>query len=412
MAVNLSKFASQTITVEPPVSSPRKTLVLHRIVLMLPRVTPSVNIPQRPDNRGRTRTKLQALLTDADKKRVKRFVSTTEPPPVIKSQLPAPDLIRAALSAIPIPQPKPQPKQFVAPTAATPRPVVAVTLPSDVPVIQMRANPKRSSAIWLPAAGAPPRRTAIPAGESPPAIALDVRGSTLAVLNESPSPSAPPPPLAASDGQVSRADTIGEPATRKTDEAGLRMPGVAVDRSTAAATPPSTISPPKPLAGPPTAPEVKYRLSQLGAAQNSISVPLRPFARIVPAAIDKAFAGRNVYSMVIPMAGMDSYRGDWVMWFGEREPNRPDGRISAPLPRAKKLAAKEPSVAGREAKVRAKLIVGIEGMPASITILFCSDASLQTRVEEDLKLWTFRPAAKNGTPFEAEVMLEYLFRID
>ena len=53
---------------------------------------------------------------------------------------------------------------------------------------------------------------------------------------------------------------------------------------------------------------------------STLSVPLHPASRTIPASIEGRFRGRNVYTMVIPIENLAEYSADWIIWFAERDP--------------------------------------------------------------------------------------------
>ncbi len=148
----------------------------------------------------------------------------------------------------------------------------------------------------------------------------------------------------------------------------------------------------------------------------TMSAPLRPSSRTIPASVEARFANRNVYVLVIPGPALAAYGGDWVMWFAEKDPPEISSgpRILAPIP------ARTFSPAGRA--------TGPQGPPVSATFQFGAlidkaghvgsvvvlrgpiDPELRRRALEELGTWEFKPALRNGEAMDVDVVLEIPFR--
>src|SRR5436190_18437479 len=76
-----------------------------------------------------------------------------------------------------------------------------------------------------------------------------------------------------------------------------------------------------------------FEETRVGAARSTLSVPLRPSSRTLPAWIESRFRGQIVYTMIIPAPRLPMYQGDWILWFAEGEPQPGSApQMRAPLP--------------------------------------------------------------------------------
>ncbi len=404
---------------QPPrneLQAPRKILLTFRRLEPLPKVSPPKHISRAEVSKGTHLTTHQAVITNARARKANQFNWT--PPPAVKREVTASsDLVRVPLPApsVPAPPAARTPKRFVAPVATrtqTQAKSILMASPSDLPDVKPLATAFKSSAVFSnnnPAVPKPVRQ--IEGAEAPPDLVGNDPKVANAIVILNASPSALPPsadPSATRNGQIARAGQLGSPAIRSSAEDGLRIPGVAIDRigTTSTVVEPGKIPPdakPKPVR------EIVYQKSLLGAAENSVSVPLRPRVRSIPLDIEREFAGRNVYTMLIPMASNPEYVGDWVIWFGERGTSTGEGRVMAPLPRVKKVMVL-PHGKVEEGRIRAHVILERDGSVSQVVVLASSNPALRTRAAADLKEWEFRPAQKSGTAFAADLILDMTMR--
>jgi TonB family protein len=148
----------------------------------------------------------------------------------------------------------------------------------------------------------------------------------------------------------------------------------------------------------------------------SMSAPLRPSSRIIPAAVEARFAHRDVYTLVIPGPSLPGYWGDWVMWFAENGAPDFESRhlISAPLPARKYSVADEiTNTGGPSASVDLQFgaIIDKTGRLGSVTVIRgTADPALRRRALEELGSWEFKPALRNGQPMDVDVVLDIPFR--
>jgi hypothetical protein len=148
----------------------------------------------------------------------------------------------------------------------------------------------------------------------------------------------------------------------------------------------------------------------------TMSVPLRPSSRVIPALVEARFAGRDVFTLVVPAPPLPEYTGDWILWFAERQaaPGL-SPRILAPVP-IRKYASDEvaaaPANAPAEGTVQLSAIIDREGRVSAATALAgeaLSDA-FRLRAVEELRTWEFQPALRNGEPVEVDIVVEISFQ--
>lgn len=406
-------FPPERIQVPPP----KVTLVFRRFE-PLPKVSPPpLQIPVAPKSSAPQLTFHQAAFANLRNQRARQFTLT--PPPVVKqAPLPSIDVVQVPPPAIAVVAPPPPPPQRAAvktfqPPVPREKPRLEVPtemFPGEIPKLRETtpnlnaiAGQARSRQI---AAGKP-----TPEIEAPPQLAGDRSNATVPMVILNATPGALPPvadPSASRDGQIARASEVGPPAIRASAKDGLRIPNVAIDRIGDA--PPAPPPAPPVAKEKPPAREVQYQRSLLGGAENSVSVPLRPGVRTIPADIEKIFAGRNVYTMLIPMSNNPEYLGDWTIWFGEHPPVTAEGRVMAPLPRVKKVPVGPRTGRMVDGRIRAQITIQNDGKVADVTLLACSNPLIRASAEEDLKQWEFRPAKKSGTYFVSDVVIDLTLR--
>jgi hypothetical protein len=153
------------------------------------------------------------------------------------------------------------------------------------------------------------------------------------------------------------------------------------------------------------------RLRSLPAS--TLSVPLRPASRTIPARIEDRFQGRDVYTMVIPIENIAGYSGDWIIWFAERD-QKPGGSPSvlAPVP-LRKFESVDPIPPGARTEIRVQFqaIINKEGKFDRILLLRDLTPALESEVLRDVKSWEFKPATRDGTPVDIDVVLEIPFSL-
>jgi TonB family protein len=67
--------------------------------------------------------------------------------------------------------------------------------------------------------------------------------------------------------------------------------------------------------------------------------------------------------------------------------------------------------AKKEGSVRLGLVVGIDGVPHDVRVVFSSDKDFDAVAIETVQRWRFRPALKNGEPVEAPIEVSVDFHL-
>jgi TonB family protein len=146
----------------------------------------------------------------------------------------------------------------------------------------------------------------------------------------------------------------------------------------------------------------------------TLSAPLRPSSRVIPAAVEAQFANRNVYTLVLPKPDLPEYSDDWVLWFSERQPgDNPAPRISAPVPARKYSLSGGTQTANGPASgtVQIAAVVDRHGRVSTPRILRGPVGDLlRRRALEELQNWEFQPASRNGEPIEVDIVVEIAFQ--
>jgi hypothetical protein len=417
-------------------------------------VLPDVDAPQRigtfPKPRGRELSRDVIIATAPKATSNKQFIWLPVPKVEIKQDLPAPNLIARAATAITAPPPpepkKPEKPQVVGTPAPQPnlsppqpngdvnraqeRPVQAIDVPKPrkafVPPAPSKQEPRlivpvQTAEVPMPDAsivGTSSARNALPEGLGTAALSKGV----------APPPNAPPGPMTTAGnaqvdiaiaglnpaekltgplptgsrpGEFSRAPIVGEPATGEV-KGGLSVPDLTIREDRSKAEPPRV----EPLRK-----TVLYAEKVSSIPVTTLSVPLRPSTRTIPRQIDARFQGRFVYTMVVPIENLPDYSGDWILWFAEREQkpgNMPLMRAPIPL---RKLEPVETLVPGARTEFRILIMAMIrkDGKIDGISLLSNAGPAFAQAVIQDLASWEFKPATRDGAAVDVDVVLEIPF---
>ena len=248
--------------------------------------------------------------------------------------------------------------------------------------------------------------------DAPAAQAMDAQSSQLPGLQAvmvGLNPAATLPPAGSRPGQIARAPEAGTPSSGTSTSANAAIvpgivskgsPGELSSRTTTPPTLPVNRGQPREIALPPV--------------NRTMSAPLRPSSRLIPAAIEARFPGRNVYTLLIPGPALARYSGDWVLWFSEREPRpEPTTRISAPLPLRYSTDIGETTTTGLPVlRVQFAAVIDKTGHIGSALVLRGSaDPALRSKALEELGSWEFRPTLRDGEPIAVDVILEIPLRL-
>jgi len=196
---------------------------------------------------------------------------------------------------------------------------------------------------------------------------------------------------------------VGELATGAV-KGGVGIPNLTIhdDRN---AVPPPHVDPPRKI--------VLYADRLRSLPVSTLSVPLRAASRTLPSRIEERFRGRDVYSMVIPIENIAGYWGDWIIWFAERE-QKPGGAptVLAPVP-LRKFESVDPVPPGARTEIRVQIqaIINKEGKFDRIVLLRDLAPALEGAILRDVKSWEFKPAIRDGSPVDIDVVLEIPFSL-
>ncbi len=413
-----------------------------------PEVSAVVRIGTFPRPRGQEKSEQAIIATAPKPKSVKEFIWRPVPKIEIQQDLPAPNLIARAAMSIPAPPPPPQPKPKVdkpdmpgvkapQPNLSPPTPKGDVAKAEQTPVqpVEVPKPPKafvppppvkqqtrlpipvQTAVVPLPnvsLTGTPARRGLLPEGlgapalsvgappppQAPPGPANNAGNAKVDVAVASLHPSDKPGPLpdGSRAGAFSKAPDVGEVATGEVKGGGLAVPNLTIHEA-------------KP-AGPPHVDEnrkvILYADRVRTMSVSTLSVPLRPSSRTIPAAIDARFQGRNVYTMVIPIENFPPYSSDWIVWFAERQPRPGDSPfVHAPAP-LRKFETVEPVLPGTRTELRVQLaaVITKEGKLQGIKLLRILAPPLESAILRDISAWEFKPATRDGIPVDVDVVME------
>jgi hypothetical protein len=375
----------------------------------LPDVTPPEQTVTAPQPRGAEPSRRTVIASAPKPVSTEQMIWLPAPEVEIQIDLPLPDVIARLGSSVPAaptpppapPKPKPSPpppKAFVPPPTVE-RPKLTVE------VIELAPPDASTSATRGELAGIPQVLGATASPLAPPQPAPDAGNAAvdLAVVSRNPTPQASDvAPQGQRAGQFSSAPTQGEAASDAASGPSLSVPNLTIreDRSR---------SGPAPEAPKTTAILYAERVRSIPVA--TLSVPLRPSRRTIPRSVDAQFAGRNVYTIVIPIENLAAYEGDWIMWFAEGGP-RVAGTplVRAPLPfRKLERVDLPPRTIVRRMQIAAT--IAEDGRLTAVLVLTASEAAVKDAVVEDMTSWEFKPATRNGTPVAVEAVFEIPFSL-
>jgi len=429
----------------------------HKLVWYnFPKKLPDVDAPERigvfPKPVGAHRAESAIIATSPNPKSEKQIIWQPVPKVEIHQDLPTPNMIARAATAIPAPTPPPE-KKFKAPPqpnheegVKAPQPNLtppqikgdvshAPQLVSQIELPKLHRNfvaPAASSVqarLPLPVqpadmpapdasiAGAAPRKTALPDGlgtpvfsqgappppNAPPGAENNPGNAKVdvAVASLNPSEKPGPVPEGSRPGQFSQSPLVGEIATGEVSGKGLSVPNLTVRDAT-------RVDPPK---VDPARKTVLYADRVRSVPMSTLSVPLRPASRTIPQAIEARFQGRNVYTMVIPIENIAPYSGDWIVWFAERQ-TRPGETpfVRAPVP-LRKFESVQPLLSGTRSELRVQFaaVINKDGKFDSLALLRGVNPVLDQVVLQDLAAWEFKPATRDAMPVDVDVVLEIPF---
>ncbi len=418
----------------------------------LPDVSAQQRIGTFPTPRAPKKSAIAIIATAPKPKSVKQFIWQPVPKVEIHQDLPAPNLIAKAAMAIPAPPPPPEPKPKVDKPdtrgAKSPQPNISPPAPNgDVNKAEQINTqpveiPKPPKVFVPPPPSQRPPRAVIPVQTADvplPEVNISGAASARAALPDGigapsfskgapPPPNGPPGPVNAAGngkvdiavvglhpndkgqvpdgsrpGQFAQAPTVGEIATGEV-KGGFGVPNLTIhdDRK---AVPPPHVDPPRNI--------VLYSDRLRSLPVSTLSVPLHPASRTIPASIEGRFRGRNVYTMVIPIENLAEYSSDWIIWFAERD-SKPGEvlNVRAPIP-LRKFESVEPVAPGARTELRVQIagVISKEGKLEVWALLRNLAPALESAVLRDVQSWEFKPATQDGAPVDIDVVLEIPFSL-
>lgn len=393
-------------TQRTPLPFPGKKIIWYRFN-ELPQVAPAPEMTRAPLSQAPFKRRRQTVLTEVPLSADDQFVWTPVERPNLEPEIRLPDLIQTELPPPPKPAKlfRPSPKEIPATPnelmLAEPEALQITGIVADSPKLPVS---KRRFIAPPPAGRAVVEVQMLVPSMDVPAVATNA--SVAAISLNAEHLAAPPPVLVSGvrTGDASSAQIKGSVATGNRTPAIGGVPGVAVERpDNNAGVRPATAKPGR---------EIVYQTARLGSVRNSLSVPMRPFARAVPPYIEAHFTRRNVYTVLLPMFGMAEYGSDWVLWFGERNPNPSIGRVKAPLPKVKRQV-RDSQLTGtccQPVRIRALLLISKNGRISEVKIFSVSAPHAALHAEEDLLAWEFTPATRDGQPIDADAVVEFTLR--
>lgn len=417
----------------PPFPSASRTPVLDELVRpyvrqvliydarTLPRLAqPEKQIGDSPKPMGEVAAQRVVIANSPMPKSENQFVWQPAPKLEAPRDVETPDVVaRLARIAPPVPpppeppkpdppkaeQPKPEepkaekrpPKLFEPPKPRVPDPKLVVETALAEP------PPPGAGAPKVDFRGVAPSSAAIPAPPSPGNATAD-----LAVVSTRPG-TGTETPAGERSGRFSRAPAVGEPSSGRGDPRAPVVPNLASSGAPGAVSP----APPKAVVPKesPTGRPVLYQERIRSVSVATLSVPLRPAARTVPRSVEARFRGRTVYAVVIPFENFPAYKGDWILWFAEKDPVAEESPVvRAPVP-LRKIETAGPVPAARPERAQVAAMLTREGRLREIAVLTLAVAARSSEIIKDLEAWEFRPVTRNGAPVDAEVIFEIQFNL-
>jgi hypothetical protein len=419
----------------------------------LPDVSAQQRIGTFPKPRAPLKSTVAIIATAPKPKSEKQFIWQPVPKIEIHQDLPAPNMIAKAAMSIPAPPPPPEPKPRVdkpdqqgakspqpnispptpngdvnkaeqtntqpveipkprkdfvppPPSQRPPRAVIPVQT-ADVPLPDVNISGTASARAALPdGIGAPSFSKGAPPPQNGPPGPVNAAGNgnvDVAVVGLNPNDKGRVPD-GSRPGQFAQAPTVGEVATGEV-KGGFGVPNLTIhdDRKVV---PPPHVDPPRNI--------VLYSDRLRSLPVSTLSVPLHPASRTIPASIEGRFRGRNVYTMVIPIENLAEYSSDWIIWFAERESKSGSGELNvrAPVP-LRKFESVEPVAPGARTELRVQIaaVISKEGKLEVRALLRNLAPALESEVLRDIQSWEFKPATQDGVPVDIDVVIEIPFSL-
>ena len=386
--------------------APKPKSTKQSILLPAPKIQPK-EVAALPTLISRLTSSLPPLPEPPKEKPAPRVEAPKAPQPNPAPPEPQGDVARAPESnndAIKVP--KRQAKAFVPPPPsptkprlAAPTPVLDGATPSvGGPTMDVKLSAGAGMPTFSAPAAPPPS-----APQAPVANAGNARNDIAIASLNPPDKSSAELPVADQAGQFSKAPVVGPPSADG-GKSGIKESNLAIGEDRTKPKPPEVSAPMK---------AVLYAEKVRMGPPSTFSVPLRPGARSLPRAIEARFQGRNVFTIVVPIENFPVYGGDWILWFAEHE----SGPGSTPAMRApipfRKMELLDQAVPLDRTPMRIQIaaLLPKTGKLDSISFLTATTPSIEQAVLQDIGSWEFKPATRNGTALDVDVVLEIPFNL-
>jgi TonB family protein len=416
-----------------PKEAPKQTKIIwYNFKTSLPEIAPEQPFGPAKTPRGEKDPAGRTVIAhSAEPSSNKQLIWQPDRPDPIPADVPTPNLVVVEPKA-----PKPALKQFT-PPPPPPAPhgkPQAVALAEPVPTVQAPKLPLNVDTLGLDLAqqdpallprrprfvapSQPTKTTAeAPTQRLPEAPSSAIGGATgvgltAVIVGLDPAPGPSPP--GSRPGEFSRAPAAGSPSSgAATRSDAPKVPGLLAHSSPGAA-------PAEPTPAPPNAPIPERHLLKdlvLPAINRTMSVPLRPSSRVLPASVETRFPGRNVYTLVVPGPNLPEYTGDWILWFSERHPPEENAaRVLAPIPARKFYLtgmATPPADSQESGTIQLASMIDRSGHVSGTRVLRggTTDEAFRAKAIEELETWEFQPALRNGEPIDVDIVVEISFRL-
>jgi hypothetical protein len=382
----------------------------------IPELTPNQPFGPSTSPHGEIDPGKTVITLSPDAPSTHQIIRQPDHPQLLPVDVPAPNLVAVAV--------KPLPKVFVPPPPPKQAQVAAIK-PIDAPTVDTTKTPASNALGAIASLQKLPPKTFVPppapaAGtKAAPQIAVpvpaspDTQANSIQALQEvivglNPGTTLPPPGSRAA--QIARAPDAGTPASGTPVTSATVVPGL-LSHSSAGDLPGQVSGSASSNPGQRPPQEIV-----LPGVNRTMSAPLRPSSRVIPASVEAKFTYRNVYTLVIPGPALPGYGGDWVMWFAEQDPPEISSgpRILAPIP-SRKYSPTAGDTNATELIPATTFQFGASinkaGHVGSPVILKGpADPALRRRAMEEIASWEFKPASRNGEAMDVDVVLEISFR--
>ena len=414
------KTASQFETVYNPVQDyrveaiPEKPTVLtwYPIKKSLPPISPSHQIGM--DSRPKANELQQPdvlIASNPQPVSTQQMIAINRPVAQLKVEIPAPNMI--GVEADP---PAKKSREFVPPkpSPAPAKPQLSL-LQEDAPNVDLQTPALTAEERRLNLPKPKPRTFAPPAPNRPAAtpqnpevvdvpnqIASDLPKVTAVIVGLNPTSGPPPTVIGNLPGSFARAPEAGNTSSGAKKET-TQIEGLAATGSSRPGVNTATAA----AANPRDNGVYEFRLPP---GTNLISAPLRPTSRNIPRLIEARFADRVVYVLVVPRPNLPGYGGDWTIWFaeqsGQSQAAMPSMRPPSPL---RHIAKSNDSPPGLQGRAQLAGVIRADGKPEGFAPLGEDNPQLAALARNELSMWDFRPATRNGQPVAVDVILEIPF---